>query len=133
MFFVNVDHQLRGCIGQITPLTSIAVSIVRSSVLAGLGDPRFLPLQLSDITPGQSLHPPLEVTVSILSSPRAITNALADIQLGVHGVMITSGLRHGVFLPEVAVEEGWDTETTMAMLVCKVVVVVLSTTHKKIL
>src|SRR5262249_54978131 len=65
-------------------------------------DPRFPPL-----TPDESNG--LSLEISVLSPMRRI-RSVTDILPGIHGVMVTRGVRRGLFLPQVWGESGWDTE-----------------------
>ncbi len=47
--------------------------------------------------------------ISVLSELEPIDDP-TTIEPGVHGVYIRSGYRSGVFLPQVATEQGWSTE-----------------------
>lgn len=94
--------QLRGCIGTFEASGPLLNTVQRMAVAAATTDPRFPP-----VTPDEL--PELWIEISALSPLR---EASADqIEVGVHGVYITSGFRRGVLLPQVATENGWDRET----------------------
>jgi uncharacterized protein (TIGR00296 family) len=57
--------------------------------------------------------PHLFLEISVLSPVTRIENVEA-IQVGVHGLHISQGGRHGLLLPQVATEYGWDRETFLA-------------------
>lgn len=101
-------RSLRGCIGYPEPIKPLAEAIRDVTVYAS-EDPRFpypvLPEELDHIV----------VEVSVLTLPTALRAARrADlppmIRLGVDGIIISKGHRSGLFLPQVAVEQGWDQE-----------------------
>ncbi|MDH4179868.1 MAG: AMMECR1 family protein, partial [Armatimonadota bacterium] len=48
-----------------------------------------------------------KIQISILSPPSRVTD-VADIEVGVHGLIIEQGGRRGLLLPQVPVEWGWD-------------------------
>jgi AMMECR1 domain-containing protein len=49
---------------------------------------------------------------------RSIEN-WSDIRLGIDGVLLTHGYHRAVFLPQVAVEQGWDLPTMLSHLSMK--------------
>jgi AmmeMemoRadiSam system protein A len=94
---------LRGCIGHITaadPLIETIKQVARSSAFE---DPRFPP-----VSPGEWGR--IWVEISVLS-PFVRIRDVHSIEVGVHGIMIRSGGRSGLLLPQVATEQGWDRET----------------------
>jgi AmmeMemoRadiSam system protein A len=54
--------------------------------------------------------PIIRIAVSILSPLERVEKPLA-LEVGRHGLHISSGGRRGVLLPQVATERGWDMET----------------------
>lgn len=96
---LHLDGKLRGCVGYVFPVRPLYRTVAETAVAAALNDPRFLPV-------GPEELPDLKVEISVLSSMALI--APEDIAIGHHGVMITSGLRRGLLLPQVALEYGWD-------------------------
>ncbi|MEA2056676.1 MAG: AMMECR1 domain-containing protein, partial [Patescibacteria group bacterium] len=55
------------------------------------------------------------IEVSVLSVPEVI-NDPEIIEMGKHGVILEKGLRRGVFLPQVAIEQGYNREQFLAAL-----------------
>ncbi len=104
-------RRLRGCIGTLRGDAPLARGVARNARDAAFRDPRFKPL-----TPSE--WPDISVSVSVLTEPEAVTGAEA-IVAGRDGVILTLGGRRAVFLPEVAVEQGWDRETLLAELARK--------------
>jgi len=105
---LKIRGDLRGCIGSLAPVEPLYLSVHRNAVNAAMHDPRFSPVQsaeLADIT----------VDVSILSPIRDIPN-LDAFKLGQHGIILSKGMARAVFLPEVATEQGWTKEETLAYL-----------------
>jgi AmmeMemoRadiSam system protein B/AmmeMemoRadiSam system protein A len=102
--------ELRGCIGNFTGSVDWPLwqNVQKMAIAAATQDPRFLPITAGEL-------PDLEYEVSVLSPLQKIDD-WHKIQLGKHGVEIKSGLRSGVFLPQVAQETGWDLETFMGQL-----------------
>jgi AmmeMemoRadiSam system protein A len=67
---------------------------------AAFEDPRFPPL-----TPGEV--PGVRLEISVLSPLQRVTD-VAEIQVGVHGILLALGRCRGLLLPQVATEYGWD-------------------------
>jgi AmmeMemoRadiSam system protein A len=72
------------------------------ALAAAFKDPRFLSLQPDEIDD-------IKIEISVLSPMQKINNP-EIIEVGKHGVYITKGINSGVFLPQVATEEGWTKE-----------------------
>ena len=105
---LKIRGDLRGCIGSLAPVEPLYLSVHHNAINAAMHDPRFSPVQsaeLADIT----------VDVSILSPIRDIPN-LDAFKLGQHGIILSKGMARAVFLPEVATEQGWTKEETLAYL-----------------
>ena len=97
---LNKDGDLRGCIGNM---------VGRGAALAGTSgawpvpppsDPRFPALDAEE-WPHCHLH------ISVLG-PLSPCPDPARIVIGRHGLLLRLGMRQGVFLPQVPVEQGWD-------------------------
>lgn len=106
----NPDGSLRGCIGHIIGTGPMCVLVRDMAIQSATNDPRFQPVTLEEFQN-------LDVEVSVLSRPRKISDPEKAIELGRHGVIVSKGPFHrGVFLPQVAVETGWDLDTFMGEL-----------------
>jgi hypothetical protein len=103
--------ELRGCIGNLTPREPLFRSVIDNAVAAALHDPRFAPVQPVELAG-------LEVEVSVLGPLRPVASPSA-IRLGVDGVRMEKGLRSAVFLPEVAVKQGWTVPVLLDELAAK--------------
>jgi MEMO1 family protein len=91
------DGQLRGCIGTIGPTRdTLAEEVSANAVQAATEDPRFEPL-----LPGELID--LDVKVDVLHAPESC--ALDDLDPAHYGVIVTSGYRRGLLLPDL---EGVD-------------------------
>lgn len=86
------DGALRGCIGSLVARESLAESVARNGVAAGVSDGRFKPVTAEEL-------PTLHVEVSALSAPHPVAGAAA-VKPG-DGVILQNGERSGVFLPSV--------------------------------
>ena len=100
---ITCEGELRGCIGYVEAVKPLAEAVRHCAASAATADPRFPP-----VTPDQL--PRLRLEVSVLSPLRPITDA-QEIRIGTHGLFINQGGRHGLLLPQVATEYGWDRET----------------------
>ena len=100
---LTVNGNLRGCIGSIIPQSGLYDAVSTSAVNAALHDPRFSPVVEIDL-------PGLSYEVSVLSRFRLMAET-EEIIIGKHGLLIQSGHRSGLLLPQVASEYSWDTET----------------------
>jgi AmmeMemoRadiSam system protein B/AmmeMemoRadiSam system protein A len=105
---LKIDGHLRGCIGSLEPEAPLFQSVHDNAVHAASHDPRFTPVQAGELG---SIH----VDVSVLSPIRPI-RSWTDFKIGKHGIIMTKGRRKAVYLPEVAPEQGWTVEETLASL-----------------
>jgi AmmeMemoRadiSam system protein A len=113
--FVTIKRggQLRGCIGTLQCRRSLAEEIERVAVSAAREDPRFPPIQSSE------LHD-LQIEVSVLGPLERIDPCdPATIEVGRHGLVVEQGSRRGLLLPQVATEWGWDRETFLSQTCAK--------------
>jgi uncharacterized protein (TIGR00296 family) len=55
----------------------------------------------------------VRIEISVLSPFECIADP-AHIVIGVHGLMVRNAHRSGLLLPQVATEQGWDTEAFLA-------------------
>ena len=99
---------LRGCIGSLEARLPLAEAVRSSAVSAAFGDPRFPAVTAGEVDD-------LEIEISVLSPMRRVESA-DEITVGEHGVVVSQGMRSGVFLPLVATEQGWDRETMLNCL-----------------
>lgn len=102
------NGMLRGCIGSLAPVEAMYLSVHNNAINAALRDFRFRPVQPSELDK-------LEVHISLLSPIAAIGSA-DDFKIGEHGIIIEKGMHRAVYLPEVAVEQKWTREETLASL-----------------
>ena len=105
---LNRNGRLRGCIGQLTARHPLARAVQEAAASAATQDRRFSPVTLDEL---DEIH----IEISVLS-PMMKVNDPSEIEVGTHGVLVVQGPRRGVFLPQVAVEQGWDRETMLSEL-----------------
>ncbi|MGE5614653.1 MAG: AmmeMemoRadiSam system protein A [Bacillota bacterium] len=99
--FVSIKKsgRLRGCIGTIFPTRkNIAEEIIYNAISAGTEDPRFNPVEESELDS-------LEYSVDVLGKPEAI-RSMDELDVRRYGVIVRSGMRSGLLLPDL---EGVDT------------------------
>ncbi len=98
--FVSLKKEglLRGCIGTIGPVRdSVAAEILENAISAGTEDPRFHPITQDELDE-------LEYSVDVLGKPEPVDSE-ADLDAEKYGVIVTSGNRRGLLLPNL---EGVD-------------------------
>lgn len=82
--------ELRGCVGCIEPMESVLLA-VRDSALAAIRDPRFDPVEASEL-------PKIKIEVSILTRPQKVE--FEEIKKG-DGVVLKNGEKSATYLPQV--------------------------------
>ena len=108
--FVTLHEQgeLRGCIGNLQGHGPFYLTVRDMAVEAATGDPRFRPITLEEMSN-------IDIEISALSPLEKIDDPEA-VKVGKHGVFVRSGFTSGVYLPQVAVEAGWNREQFMNSL-----------------
>jgi AmmeMemoRadiSam system protein A len=102
---------LRGCIGRMDSKESLLRTVRQMAVSAAFEDPRFPPLERSEFTKVS-----LEITVL---TPMRQVGSVSQIEVGRHGVYMAKGWHSAVFLPQVAIEQGWDRDELLVNLCYK--------------
>ena len=99
--FVTLKHNgdLRGCIGSLTPVTSLVEDVAHNAFAAAFRDPRFLPLSAAELQD-------LEIAISVLGPPEALAYSseqelLGMLRPGIDGLVLQDGRNRGTFLPAV--------------------------------
>lgn len=103
---LEVDGNLRGCIGYPLPVKPLAETIQEMAVAAASQDYRFEPLRLEELDR-------LKIEISVLSLPRPV-HAPEEVEVGKHGIIISKGHHKGLLLPQVPGEYGWDRTTFLS-------------------
>ncbi len=112
--FVTIKKHgdLRGCIGRTDPCRPVYKEVMTQAINAGLNDRRFPAVEASEL-------PELHFEISAYADgPRPIAS-YEDIVLGKHGIVLEKGGYKGLFLPQVATEQGWDLDETLRHLSLK--------------
>jgi len=100
---IRISGELRGCIGTTEATRPLGETIISCAVSAAFRDPRFPPLRSEE-------YPQIDLEVSVLSLFRRI-QAVEQIEVGKHGLVLSLGHHRGLLLPQVAAEQGWDRDT----------------------
>ncbi len=111
--FVTIKKagKLRGCIGYLKSDEPLYRSVVDAARSAAFHDTRFPPLKADEFTD-------CTVEVSVLSEAKPV-GSWRDIVVGKHGIIMAKDGKKAVFLPQVALERGWNVETTLGHLSMK--------------
>jgi AmmeMemoRadiSam system protein A len=107
--FVSLHRggMLRGCIGTITPTRdTLAEEVAANAVQAATRDPRFEPLTADELDD-------LDVKVDVLHTPESCT--LDELDPTNYGVIVTSGYRRGLLLPDLEGVDDVNTQIAIAM------------------
>ena len=97
---LEVDGNLRGCIGYVEAMKPLWQTVVENAVNAAVSDPRFPPVRADEVA---KIH----IEISAMTPLRQIKD-VSEIQVGKHGLMISRGWYRGLLLPQVATEYGWS-------------------------
>ena len=108
---LTLGGRLRGCIGEIPPTRPLVEVVQDHAIDAAFRDPRFSPLTEEEF---DHVH----IDISALTPPAEVADH-GDIVLGRDGIFLTKGKRRAVYLPQVAVEQGWDLDQTLSSLARK--------------
>jgi len=102
---------LRGCIGVLEATLPLYEAVVHTAPRAAFEDPRFPPLAADELGP-------VLLELSVLGPLTRVASA-DEITVGLHGVQLVSGGFRAVFLPHVAIEQGWNRDRLLAQLSMK--------------
>lgn len=98
---INLNGQLRGCIGSLTAHRPLVLDVAENAQAAAFRDPRFRQLSYDE-------YQDIDVHISILSKPIEVVvdsrEALIEkLKPGVHGLILKDGSHQATYLPSV-----WD-------------------------
>jgi MEMO1 family protein len=96
---VNLEGELRGCVGTLVPEEPLVHSVANNAVRAAFQDPRFAPLTSEELIDAR-------ISISILSPvvPMKFSSQddlLSQLQPSEDGLILSCGSRRGTFLPSV--------------------------------
>jgi AmmeMemoRadiSam system protein A len=102
--FVSLHHgvDLRGCIGNIHAVSPLYRTAAECAIAAAVGDPRFMPLSAMELAD-------VAFEISVLSPLKAVHD-ISEIEIGIHGLVISKKNARGLLLPQVATMYGWSRE-----------------------
>lgn len=109
------SHNLRGCIGYPLGEGSLISSIIDAAMSSAFNDPRFEHLKERELNL-------TTIEISVLSEPEILNphqKYSLQFEIGEHGLLIRSGSRSGILLPQVPVEQKWDKETFLRHICLK--------------
>jgi uncharacterized protein (TIGR00296 family) len=114
---LNGEKILRGCIGYPKPTLPLVESVRDVAIMAASQDPRF-----PSLAPGELDQ--IQIEVSVLSLPKMIQvkkpiEYLNEVQVGRDGLILEWSGGSGLLLPQVAEEQGWDSEEFLCNLCMK--------------
>ncbi len=99
---LHEGEDLRGCIGNISGTKPLIDGIRELAVSSAFRDPRFPPLHRDELEQ-------VDIEISVLT-PLEKASSPDEVEVGRHGIMMRSGPRSGILLPQVPIEQGWDRE-----------------------
>ena len=102
---------LRGCIGHMAQDLPLCQVVGYCALQAAFNDRRLTPVELDELSD-------IEIEISVLTPYRPV-DGYQDIRIGRDGVVIQKNGRSAVFLPSVAVEQGWSREEMLSHLSVK--------------
>jgi AmmeMemoRadiSam system protein B/AmmeMemoRadiSam system protein A len=91
--------ELRGCVGRKDSGETLARMIPSLTLSAALDDPRFARVRAGEKD--------LDLEISVLTPMKRIA-ALDQFRVNEHGALLEAGPNHGLLLPQVATERGWE-------------------------
>ncbi|HEY7698930.1 MAG TPA: AmmeMemoRadiSam system protein A [Vicinamibacteria bacterium] len=97
---LELEGELRGCIGYMHCDEDIVSLTRRAVVAAALEDPRFGVVLREEV-------PRLSISVTVLALPVLLSD-ISEVVIGRDGLLVERGGARGLLLPQVAVKRGWD-------------------------
>jgi len=96
---LKINERLRGCIGNLSSDTPLASGVRRNAINAAFHDPRFAPLDTSELDQ-------VEIEISILSEPQPLKyrdgdDLIKKLRPHIDGVIIRRDTASATFLPQV--------------------------------
>lgn len=107
---LHIEGRLRGCIGRMQSADPLVETVKRMAISAAFEDPRFNPLERGELGL-------VDIEISVLTPFEPCRPE--DVVPGIHGVYLVKDGRSGVFLPQVAPEQGWGRDELLRNLCLK--------------
>lgn len=113
----SAGRRLRGCIGAPYPDGPLIAQLMEVAVEAATSDPRFPPVTLPEFKS-------VIVEVTVLSNPEVLSvrqplDYREQVRVGRDGIIVDGMGCRGLLLPQVAVEEGFDSEEFLSQCCLK--------------
>lgn len=108
---LHIDENLRGCIGYIKGIKPFITQLKELSIQSAFHDPRFPPLTKEEFNK-------IKIEITILSPFEKIDD-MYDFILGEDGLYLEYKYYSGLFLPQVATEQGWTKKQFLENLTYK--------------
>jgi AmmeMemoRadiSam system protein B/AmmeMemoRadiSam system protein A len=99
---LNINGQLRGCIGNFTTGEPLYKVVQEMAVAAAFRDIRFMPVVKEELSF-------IDIEISVLTPLKKIYS-IDDFKLGIQGIYMIKGTQSGTFLPQVALSTQWSKE-----------------------
>ena len=99
---LELDGDLRGCIGTVMPVDPLYLAVGHNALNAAFRDPRFPPLTVEEFES-------VRFEISIMSIPEPVHD-FETITVGRDGLIVRKDGWAGLLLPQVAQEYGWTRE-----------------------
>lgn len=99
---LELDGELRGCIGTVMPVDPLFLAVGQNALNAAFRDPRF-----PTLTPQEFERVHFEI--SVMSVPEPVLD-FERITVGQDGLIVRKGRFAGLLLPQVATDYGWTRE-----------------------
>lgn len=101
------EGELRGCIGTFLPTAeNVASEIIKNAISAATEDPRFNCVDFGEL-------PCIDYSVDVLSAPEPV-KSLQELDPKKYGVIVSSGGRRGLLLPDLAGVDTVDQQVSIA-------------------
>ncbi len=96
---LNINQQLRGCIGSLAAHRPLVTDVAHNAQAAAFKDPRFKPLTLGE-------YQQVDIHISVLSPPELLevdsrADLLSRLRPGIDGLIINEGGKRATYLPSV--------------------------------
>lgn len=98
LHLLGTPPALRGCVGFLDRSIPLYQTVMQAAAAAALRDTRFPPVAPHELAR-------LTIEISVLSSFCNVRPE--EIEVGIHGLVVSLGARRGLLLPQVAVERNW--------------------------
>lgn len=106
---LKINGDLRGCIGTFSPVAdSIVEEVIRNAVAASTQDPRFPPVSAGELDV-------IDYSVDVLTTPEPV-GAPSELDPKRYGIIIRSGVRRGLLLPDLEGVETVEEQMRITMM-----------------